>query len=153
MVGEGHVELFGERPRHFFEEAERHPVLAVVPVAGSTLFAASVPDVERDGDVIALADRGYFLADFDDASGRLVAEDLSRLGLEFEPLPIAHPPVPVAPTDPAGFEFNHRTVRFGIGCRYVFDGERFAVVFQDSCSHGKLVSVIIRHKMNRSFTR
>jgi hypothetical protein len=118
-----------------FDEAEWHHVLAGVSVSVHALWAVSVADVERDGDVVSFLNRLDVVADFDDVPGGFVAENLTGFGLDSEPLPVTLPPVPVTAADTTGFEFDDGAGPVGFWCVYVFDFERFTVLFEDCCSH------------------
>ena len=61
--------------------------------------------------MIAFPDVFDVVADGGYAARRLVAEYLSRLWFDPEPVPVALPAVPVRPADTAGFQFDHHSFR------------------------------------------
>ncbi len=99
------------------------PVWQTLPVA----------EVERDGDVVALADRVDLLADRHDAARRLVAEDVPRHRVQPPPVPVALPGVPVAPADAAGLHGDDRAVWLRFRILDLADLQRFPVVVREHC--------------------
>src|SRR5699024_9864000 len=94
-----------------------------------------IAEVERNSDLVALGHVLDLVADRNYSARGFVTEDLARIRLDAEPVPLALPAVPIAPTDTTRLPFDHRTRRVGIGCVHVLNVERFAVLFEDSCMH------------------
>ena len=109
------VDALGERAGGIGLEADRVAVRADVSATVSTARTGAIADAEGDSNSIADGDRLDSIADLDYAAGRLVAEDLSERDAIVGPLTVALPGVPVAATDPAGFDSNDNSV--GSWCR------------------------------------
>ncbi len=118
-VGELHDVVIGSRDMHLLSECahclvskpERNPVRADIRPAVFTQLAGPIPEVKRDGDVIAFTDALNVLADGDDVASWFVPKDMTLVEFPATVLPIAVPGVPVAPTNPARIRFDNYPVR------------------------------------------
>jgi hypothetical protein len=118
--------------------AQRDDVLTGVRVAVATLWTGTVSDVERDGHVRSFVHALDVVTDSCDVACWLVAENLARLWLDVQPLPVALPAVPVRPTDSTGLELHDCPVGRYLRRIYVGDFERFAMFLKHCCAHNTL---------------